>query len=203
VHTETNARARILVAARRLFAQQGFDATTVRQICREARSNLALVSYHFGGKESVFFALFDSYFPMEELCFESEVEAPAENLRQVIGKLVRFKLEQPEMVTIIQQEILMNSPRLIGMSRHMYPVYNRLRQVLETGREQGVFQYDSTDHTMIFVMAVSIFPAKNAFIRPLLSHHQLETEDLLEDTMSFVFKGLGYRESEQRGLQLA
>lgn len=200
MHTETNVRARILVAARRLFAQQGFDATTVRQICREAKSNLALVSYHFGGKESVFFSLFDAYFPIEELCFEDPVEDPVEDLRQVIAKLVRFKLEQPEMVTIIQQEILMNSPRLKGMSRYMYPVYSRLRQVLEKGREQGIFQFGSTDHTMIFVMAVSAFPAKNAFIRPLLSNQQLEMKDLFEDTVGFIFRGLGYSENEQQEL---
>jgi len=43
-------RARLLDAARRLFAERGFEDVTVREICREAGANLALVNYYFGDK---------------------------------------------------------------------------------------------------------------------------------------------------------
>jgi TetR/AcrR family transcriptional regulator, regulator of cefoperazone and chloramphenicol sensitivity len=43
-------RARLLDAARRLFAERGFADVTVREICREAGANLALVNYYFGDK---------------------------------------------------------------------------------------------------------------------------------------------------------
>lgn len=41
-------RRRLLDAARQLFADHPFDDVTVRDICREANVNLALVNYHFG-----------------------------------------------------------------------------------------------------------------------------------------------------------
>jgi AcrR family transcriptional regulator len=43
-------RDRLLAAAERLFADRGFDEVTVREICAEARANLAAVNYHFGDK---------------------------------------------------------------------------------------------------------------------------------------------------------
>src|SRR3954471_10853212 len=43
-------RARLLAAATRLFASRGFKKVTVREICREARANVAAVNYHFGDK---------------------------------------------------------------------------------------------------------------------------------------------------------
>ncbi|HEX5076925.1 MAG TPA: CerR family C-terminal domain-containing protein [Gemmatimonadaceae bacterium] len=43
-------RARLLDAARRLFAERGFADVTVRELCREAGANLALVNYYFGDK---------------------------------------------------------------------------------------------------------------------------------------------------------
>jgi len=43
-------RDRLLHAAARLFAGRGFKRVTVRDICRDARANVAAVNYHFGDK---------------------------------------------------------------------------------------------------------------------------------------------------------
>lgn len=43
----------ILDTAERLFVQQGFDGTSMRQITSEADVNLAAVNYHFGSKASL------------------------------------------------------------------------------------------------------------------------------------------------------
>ncbi|GAB4353921.1 MAG: hypothetical protein Kow006_19400 [Gammaproteobacteria bacterium] len=43
-------KGRILDAAERLFADRGFDATSLRTITAEAGVNLAAVNYHFGSK---------------------------------------------------------------------------------------------------------------------------------------------------------
>lgn len=45
---------RILDAAERLFADHGFNATSLRQITTKARVNVAAVNYHFGDKESLY-----------------------------------------------------------------------------------------------------------------------------------------------------
>jgi len=51
-------RQRILDTAERLFADQGFHATTLRQITREAGVNLAAVNYHHGSKDALILAVF-------------------------------------------------------------------------------------------------------------------------------------------------
>lgn len=51
-------RDRILDTAERLFAEQGFHATTLRQITREAGVNLAAVHYHMGSKQALILAVF-------------------------------------------------------------------------------------------------------------------------------------------------
>jgi AcrR family transcriptional regulator len=50
---ETDTRVRILDAAELLFTEQGFEATTMRQITGAAEVNLAAVNYHFGSKEEL------------------------------------------------------------------------------------------------------------------------------------------------------
>ncbi len=179
--TILNARIRILFAARKLFAQHGFEATTVRQICKEAQLNLALVSYHFGGKESVFFALFDEFFPKDLFSLGNTPLGPVEGINAVIEKVVRFKIEQPEMVTIIQQEILMKSPRLKGMSKYMYPVLTKLKEFLEEGKKQHLFNFESIDNALIFIMSITTFPLSNAFINPLLSDKNRDITTVVTD----------------------
>jgi TetR/AcrR family transcriptional regulator, regulator of cefoperazone and chloramphenicol sensitivity len=48
-------RERLLVAASKVFAEKGFEKTTVREICQAAEvSNLAAVNYYFGDKERLY-----------------------------------------------------------------------------------------------------------------------------------------------------
>ncbi|MEO6348401.1 MAG: TetR family transcriptional regulator, partial [Aquaticitalea sp.] len=49
----------ILEVAEKLFAEHGFDGTSVRQIAHEADINIAMISYYFGSKEKLLEALFN------------------------------------------------------------------------------------------------------------------------------------------------
>lgn len=56
---DENSKQKILNAATKLFAHKGFDAVSVRKICKEANANLCLISYHFGGKQELYNAIID------------------------------------------------------------------------------------------------------------------------------------------------
>jgi len=53
-HPDEETLDRILIAAESLFAENGYDGTTLRQITRQAKVNLAAVNYHHGDKESLY-----------------------------------------------------------------------------------------------------------------------------------------------------
>lgn len=52
---------KILNAAEALFAEQGFEQTSLRQITTEAEVNLASVNYHFGSKKALIQAVMARY----------------------------------------------------------------------------------------------------------------------------------------------
>src|SRR5579883_2889021 len=51
-------KAQVFAAAERLFALNGFQNVSVRDITAEAVVNLASVNYHFGSKDALLFAIF-------------------------------------------------------------------------------------------------------------------------------------------------
>jgi TetR/AcrR family transcriptional regulator, regulator of cefoperazone and chloramphenicol sensitivity len=51
-------RQRLLETAGEVFAERGFRAATVREICDRAGANVAAVNYHFGGKEKFYAEIF-------------------------------------------------------------------------------------------------------------------------------------------------
>lgn len=49
-----NAEQKIIEVATKLFARNGFEGASTRDICKEAGVNISLISYYFGGKEGLY-----------------------------------------------------------------------------------------------------------------------------------------------------
>src|SRR5262245_53180366 len=45
---------RLLEAAEQVFAEKGFKAASIREICKQAGANIAAVNYYFGDKERLY-----------------------------------------------------------------------------------------------------------------------------------------------------
>ena len=56
--SDSATRQRLLDAAGEIFAEHGFRAATVRDICKRAGANGAAVNYHFGNKQQFYGAVF-------------------------------------------------------------------------------------------------------------------------------------------------
>lgn len=56
---KTDKKTEILVAARKLFAEFGFEGTSTRQIAKESGANMAMINYYFGSKEGVFLEIME------------------------------------------------------------------------------------------------------------------------------------------------
>lgn len=81
---KTDKRTSILNAAEKLFASQGFEGTSTRQIATEAGANMSMINYYFGSKEGVFMEIMSNRIKGFSLALTS---IEAEDLNQ-LGKLM-------------------------------------------------------------------------------------------------------------------
>ncbi|OCT14748.1 hypothetical protein A8709_11255 [Paenibacillus pectinilyticus] len=192
VQHDSDMKMKIVLAAKKLFAKHGYDATSVRQICEEAGANVALVSYYFGGKESVFHEIFRQFFPHGKLVDFNAVEDPLEGMRRVIQEVIQMRNADPEMISLIQMEIIMITPRVEEMRELVFPLWKKVRDLLDKGRQEGFFHFESLDSTLMFVLGAMFFYKQREFFEPLFTDERPNMETLIGQTTSFIMLALGY-----------
>lgn len=96
-------RGQIMRAATRLFARQGFQGTTTREIAERAGVNEAIIFRHFAGKEDLYWAI------LEDKCH------PAEDDTGLKGRLDNGNDRQ--VFQAIAQDILRSNTRDPSLSR--------------------------------------------------------------------------------------
>jgi AcrR family transcriptional regulator len=71
---EQQTRRRILDAATRQFVDRGYKHVTIREICKEARANVAAVNYHFGDKGELYREVLEEAFAVIKLTTERSIQ---------------------------------------------------------------------------------------------------------------------------------
>ncbi len=134
-------RQRVLEAAGQVFAEQGFRAATVREICAKAGANIAAINYHFRDKEGLYREVM-TY--AAGIALESQASAPArlrdtslppeERLGQFIrGHLARMLDDKVPAwhSRLVMREMVDPTPSLEMICQTFFrPVYHALSQVI-------------------------------------------------------------------------
>lgn len=87
-------RQRILEAAARVFAHEGYGQAAVEDILTEAGISRGAFYHHFSGKDEVFRALLDEH--LEQEFVELRGLGPADSVREVLDRYVAFQLNHIE-----------------------------------------------------------------------------------------------------------
>jgi TetR/AcrR family transcriptional regulator, regulator of cefoperazone and chloramphenicol sensitivity len=144
-HSETvdanhDARRRLLEASIPIFADKGYEASSVREICQRAETNIASVNYYFRDKENLYieackFAhLSSSDGGCNELQAVDESQLPIVQLRQYIRAMV-LKMHtpaDPHAVALMMRELA--NPSAAGrevVTLFIQPSADRLYAILK------------------------------------------------------------------------
>lgn len=96
-------RSTILETAFELFSQQGYHATTMRQIAEQSNLTPGSIYNHFSGKDDVFLSVLSDYHPLHQippLLAEVEGDTPERYIRRLAKQIGEVVEEQPGLLNL-------------------------------------------------------------------------------------------------------
>lgn len=137
------AAGRLLDAALRLFARNGFAGTSIRDIAAEAGLTSAALYSHFPSKEHLLAELVraghDEHHTRLRRALLDGGDV-SDQLRNVVRAHVRFHAEHPVLATVCNTELHALPPDLVAPSLALRSQSERLlEEIVERGVSQGVF----------------------------------------------------------------
>src|SRR5882672_8308988 len=131
---------RLLQTARRLFAEHGYAATSVRDITSRAKTNLGAVTYHFGSKEALYQAvLLQLVQPMAEgVIAEASAPGPAlERIGSLVGFYYRYLHQHPELPRFMLQIMAEQGPLPKALAQLQSKQRAAVMALIERGQNEG------------------------------------------------------------------
>lgn len=174
---------KIVQAAGRLFAYQGYHGTTTRQIAHLANVSENTIFRHFDHKEDLFWSALQSHLASLELdrsLFEkiAKCEPPEIILPTILELLTNTASYRPELLRLIAIAFLEMHPKAETFIRdHFSPAISAISRYLEINIKGGRLRsLDSTTLTVALTMTTLTYAGISRLIdknRPILNAHEV------------------------------
>ena len=186
---DENSKNRILETATTLFAQKGFDGTSVREICQKAGVNLCMISYYWGGKRELYEGIIENlieqqteyartFMDLDKSPSEYSKSECIELLITILERAVDFlysnKISNDLIMFLLKEQ--QNPERKINS-----PVFSYVR-----GLVARIFDKDIKDKEIIY-KTVFIFSQLNSpRILPVFCLRELGQSEFREDDIEII-----------------
>ena len=155
-------RARLLEAAKGLFARAGLHGVSVADIARSAHVSVGMISHHFGGKEGLYRACLDEFAELRLATLDRFLHPPESReemmlrLKLLVSELLEVHLQHPDVVAILLRDL--NAAEVWGpkLERKLYEFTRRLARFVAQAQKLGHLRADLDPIVVASVMYLSL-----------------------------------------------
>ncbi|VXB88603.1 TetR family transcriptional regulator [Flavobacterium sp. 9AF] len=173
----------IITVTEKLFAEKGFDGTSIREIAKAADINVAMVSYYFGSKEKLLEAIIlyrVSAFRIMLENIQAEAISSKEKIEKFVALYIKRIYQNRDIYQILHYEII-NQNRTSNFPAFSEIKKNNLKlleEIIKEGQTEKIFKENCNTVLIPVIVIGSFFQIYNnkKFYQELLS---------LDDDLSF------------------
>lgn len=173
----------ILKAAELEFSEKGLYGTRVDIIAEKAGINKRMIYEYFGSKEELYKAVLVMVYGrlgQRETELLSEKLSCVDNIKQIIILYFNFLHENPSYVNLLLWENLNKGQYIkdIDFSDIRYPAFDLLRQVINKGKEEGIFNEEvDTEQVILSLLTYTFSYFSNRYTLSRLLNKEMDSED--------------------------
>jgi AcrR family transcriptional regulator len=144
---------RILASAVALFAEQGFDATTVQQVVDRAEVTKGALYHYFGAKDDLLYEIYHSLIGTQTADLDAIVArelGAAETVRAILVNVVRSTIERlPEAAVFFREAHKLDAERHAAFRADRRRYHESFRAVVAEGQAAGEFSATAPPDTVV------------------------------------------------------
>lgn len=184
-----SSKQRILEVAVKLFSQQGFEGTSIRQICKEANVNICMISYFWGGKQELYNGIIEDLiyrqteyaktfldFNLEPKTLDKRSQIKL--LMNIIDKFIAFFYSKNISKDLILFLLNAQQNEKIAMSS---PAFLYFKKVVS-----AIFNKSETDKEIVFKTLFIISQINSPRIMRSFSLSQLGQDDFVQEDIKII-----------------
>ena len=136
----------IMEVAIELFAEKGFEGTSIRDLATKADVNVAMINYYFGSKEKLFECMVKQKAAYTKDILEEIVNnehlSEIEKIDRIIDSYVSRLFSNRKFHRVIHQELMLNEREVLQdtIVNLLFPNSLLLRNVIDAGVKKGAFK---------------------------------------------------------------
>ena len=194
---EAGVRQRILTAAVDLFADHGYDATSVSQVINRAGVAKGGFYHHFASKDELLYAVYGDLITRQLEGMNrilAEGLSPAETLRALIADLVETTAASAREALVFSRELSqLGNRRIMQMRSQRRRYHNAMIRLVSEAQERGEFRTVASPEIVTF----TIFGVINEMPRWYRPNGRMRPEQIATEVADLILAGLHAEEIDQ------
>jgi len=189
-------RERLIDAAKRLFAKQGFERTATSAIAHEAGTSESQLVRYFQSKAGLLQAIFDESWQGLNQAIQQVVVAAADAREALVGVLetvIAAFGRDPDLahLFLFEGRRIRGPSAEVQLSKGFIDFENLLRVLIQRGRKDGSFR----EELSVFAVASALVGATEAMIRDRLMGRSPASDEEMRAIFSAMLDGFAPRQT--------
>ena len=188
-------RNKLISTATRLFAERGLNGVSIRELSKAAGVSISMISYYFGGKESLYSSVlqeqFSSFEHIEEI--NKTGSEALTNIETYIRWIIVRHRNNPYLLRFYTSE-LTNPTQFFPLivQPAIGKVIQILVQIIEEGISKNKFRKDLNPVDTVLAMAgmINYYFLSTLATQELIKHSPERDEELIRHYMDIFTKGI-------------
>jgi len=195
MEVEITTEEKILIAARKVFIEKGWDGARIQEIADNAGINKALLHYYFRNKEQLFKRVFagivGKLIPNLNTIIQSE-QPIFEKIQAFIDAYIDFLLANQELPLFVANELSRNANLIVGAFEEngLKPMIGKMVMEIFQAIENKQIRPINPAHLLMNIVSMCVFPfmGRSIFQKVLMQVPEEMYQELLKQRKKEIYE---------------